>query len=292
MLTSGNVYVIDAGNHRIQKFTSDGEFITKWGSEGSGEGQFSNANGIAVDGEGNVYVTDGSNRTKPNYFRVQKFSDKGKFICKWGGKSGQGKHEYIWPEGLDVDRNGFVYVADMNNHRVQKFEGKKGFLSKWSSWGTQGNGNGQFSYPNDIAVDSSDNVFVLDGSNHRVQKFTSNGALLAMWGAPRNYPSSLVYPTCIAVDTNGNVLITKGGDSFIEGKGWAPRIMKFSGNGELIAYWGSKGSGTGQFSSIEGIAVDAADNIYVSDSAKYDEQTNHRIQKFTSNGEFISTWVL
>jgi len=65
--SSGNVYVADTGNHRIQKFDSEGNFLAKWGEQGSGNGMFNDPEGIAVDGSGNVYVTDQSNH------RVQKF---------------------------------------------------------------------------------------------------------------------------------------------------------------------------------------------------------------------------
>jgi hypothetical protein len=60
--------VMDMHNHRIQKFTSDGTFLTKWGSSGTRDGQFDNPEGIAVDGSGHVYVADGSNH------RIQKFA--------------------------------------------------------------------------------------------------------------------------------------------------------------------------------------------------------------------------
>jgi DNA-binding beta-propeller fold protein YncE len=59
--TSGNVYVTDEYNDRIQKFSSDGTFITKWGSDGSANGQFEAPHGVAVDSSGNVYVADVGN---------------------------------------------------------------------------------------------------------------------------------------------------------------------------------------------------------------------------------------
>jgi tripartite motif-containing protein 71 len=65
--SSGNIYVADTYNHRIQKFNSDGAFLTKWGSEGSGDGQF-NFPTVAVDSSGNVYVADFGNH------RIQKFA--------------------------------------------------------------------------------------------------------------------------------------------------------------------------------------------------------------------------
>jgi len=82
------VYVADNGNHRIQKFTSQGEFITKWGREGSGDGEFEGIEGrIAIDSQGNVYVTDSGGND-----RLQKFTSQGEFITKWGrGGSGDGE---------------------------------------------------------------------------------------------------------------------------------------------------------------------------------------------------------
>jgi len=66
--SAGNVYLSDNINHRIQKFTSEGVFITKWGSNGTGDGQFNNPTGVAVDSVGNIYVVDRNNH------RTQKFA--------------------------------------------------------------------------------------------------------------------------------------------------------------------------------------------------------------------------
>ena len=63
MDSEGYVYVSDNGNHRIQKFDSEGRFVTKWGSFGSENGELSGPTGLAVDSRGNVYVSDmGNNR--------------------------------------------------------------------------------------------------------------------------------------------------------------------------------------------------------------------------------------
>ena len=70
-------------NDRIQKFTSQGQFVAKWGSEGNGDSQFNFPYGIAIDRSGDIYVTD--------YIWVKKFTSKGQFIVKWGRDWGSGK---------------------------------------------------------------------------------------------------------------------------------------------------------------------------------------------------------
>jgi hypothetical protein len=112
---SGNVYVADRFNRRIQKFDGTGTFLTKWGSLGSGDGQFNNAYGVAVDGSGNVYVVDTGNH------RIQKFDGTGTFLTKWGSL-GSGDGQFNNPFGAAVDGSGNVYVADQLNHRIQKFK--------------------------------------------------------------------------------------------------------------------------------------------------------------------------
>jgi len=67
----GNLYVVDSGNSRVQKFNSTGTFVGKWGSSGNSDGQFNGARGLCVDGSGNVYVADYGNN------RIQKFASNG-----------------------------------------------------------------------------------------------------------------------------------------------------------------------------------------------------------------------
>ena len=156
---SGNVYVADQNNYRIEKFDSTGTFLTKWGSSGSGDGQFNQPTGVAVDGSGNVYVADTGNR------RIQKFDSAGTFLTKW---SGSGDGQFLAPFGVAVDGSSNVYVVDAANRRIEKFDGTGTFLTKW---GSSGSGDGQFNDPTGVAVDGSGNVFVADTRNNRIQKF-------------------------------------------------------------------------------------------------------------------------
>ena len=78
--SNGYVYVADTGNHRIQKFTADGQFVAKWGSYGADDGEFDHPVGIEVGSDGYVYVADTGNH------RVQKFTTDGAFIGKVAGE--------------------------------------------------------------------------------------------------------------------------------------------------------------------------------------------------------------
>lgn len=112
--SQGNFYVTDTGNGRIQKFDANSTFITKWGSPGTGEGEFQGINFITLDTGGNVYVSERAGA------RVQKFNADGDFITTWGKKSPTTQGRLSQPEGLAVDAEGNVYVADASD-RIQKF---------------------------------------------------------------------------------------------------------------------------------------------------------------------------
>ena len=119
---SGNVYVGDTGNNRIEKFDADGAFLTAWGRSGSRNGPFFGlgfASGVATDPSGNVYVAD------PNNFQIQKFDSNGNFLTAWGSHgSGDGQFAHPlnqYPFGVATDAVGNVYVADKYNYRIQKF---------------------------------------------------------------------------------------------------------------------------------------------------------------------------
>ena len=251
----GYVYVAELGNHRIQKFDSAGNLITRWGSFGTQEGQFKQAFGIAVDNESNVYVSDLLNH------RIQKFDSAGSFITTWGSE-GSAPGQFGQPRGIAVDGEGNVYVADQNNNRIQKFGRTGDFIS---SWGTGGSGNGQFFHPQDVAVDGADNIYVADANNHRVQKFDSDGSFIRRWGSHGSSLGQFNQPRGIAVDKDDFVFVTELQNH---------RIQKFNSVGDPITAWGTEGAGDGQLNKPRGIAVDGGGNIYVA------EQINHRVQLF------------
>ena len=252
---AGNVYVADTGNHRIQKFTSNGVYITQWGVQGSGNGEFQVPYSVATDAAGNVYVADGNNR------RIQKFTSTGVYITQWG-TSGSGNGQFNIPVGVATDAAGDVYVVDLFNYRIQKFTSTGVYITQW---GSNGSGNGQFSYLSDVVIDPAGDVYVSDPIAHRIQKFTNTGTYLIQWGSQGTGNGQFQSPYGLASDAAGHIYVSDVNNS---------RIQEFTGTGTYLTQWGTFGSGNGQFFSALGLTTDADDNIYVV------EQGNHRVQKF------------
>jgi DNA-binding beta-propeller fold protein YncE len=159
-----NIYVADISDQKVYRYGPDGQVLSEWGSQGSGDGQFLSPWGIAVDRyqTGSIYVADTGND------RIQVFTQDGTFLNKWGTK-GTGDGQFDSPIDVAVDTShGYVYVLDSKNARVQVFTPEGEFLGKW---GTVGRGEGEFLDPYGIVIDGDDNVYVLDTGNFRVQVF-------------------------------------------------------------------------------------------------------------------------
>ena len=104
MDSSQNVYVADDWLNRISVFDKDGEFLSKWGTGGSGNGQISKPCGLTFDSDDNLLVADAGNN------RIQKFSKDGKLLAKWG-EAGSSQGQINVPWGLTIDSRGDVYVG-------------------------------------------------------------------------------------------------------------------------------------------------------------------------------------
>jgi streptogramin lyase len=158
---SGNVYVADTYNQRIQKFTSSGAYLTQWGMRGGRDGQFYYPISVAVDGGGNAYVVDQGNN------RIQKFTNDGTYLTQWGTR-GSRPGQFIYSPDIAVDGSGRVFVAEEGNDRIQAFTSSGTYLMQWGTYGT---GDGQFHDPYGVAVDGSGHVYVADEQNNRIQVF-------------------------------------------------------------------------------------------------------------------------
>ena len=198
------------GNTAVQPIQF--QFLSKWGSQGSGDGQLNFPDGIAVDEAGNVYVADRDNH------RVQKFGADGRFLLTWGSEGG-GDGQFYNAEGIAVDGAGNVYVTDWGRERVQKFTSNGGFLLYLGTEGTgagRGTGDGQFHNPKGISVDRAGNVYVAETINHRVQVFDSNGRFQRKWGSEGSGNGQFDRPRYVAVDGAWNVYVSESGNHRVQ----------------------------------------------------------------------------
>jgi DNA-binding beta-propeller fold protein YncE len=252
---TGNVFVADQNNHRVQVFDGDGGFLYAFGSFGSGAGQFDLPYGIALDAADNVYVTEIGNS------RVQKLSSAGAPISSFGSL-GSGNGLFNTPSGILIHSSGEIYVSDGLNHRIQRFSAAGAFLQKW---GTFGSPAGAFRVPMGIAEDADGNLFVADQGNHRVQKFSPTGGYLLQFGTRGQSDLHFSFPQGVAIDGAGAVYVADMGNH---------RVKIYDTLGNWVVNFGSMGTGDGQFNFPLGIGVDADDNIFVA------ELDNSRVQKF------------
>ncbi len=246
--SSGDLWVADFANSRIEKFSPTGLLQASYGSYGSEAAQFEHPWGIAVNqSNGNVYVTDQGN------YRVEEFSSSGAFIRAFGEK-GTGSGQFGSLAGVAVDSSGNVWVVDAGNNRIEEFN-ESGVFQK--AFGSEGSGNGQFKGPLNIAF-SGGHMYVTDSGNNRVEKFSMAGAYESQFGKTGSGNGEFKGAYGIATEpATGNLYVVDNGNK---------RVEEFSAAGSFITKFGTAGSGTGQFSGPTGVGVSTAGNIYVADA--------------------------
>jgi len=213
--SNGEVYVADTWNHRVQVFDAEGNFLRGWGNFAQtaqavgAEGQFWGPRDVAIDAQGNVYVTDTGNK------RVQKFSPEGEFLGQWGGV-GIERGQMDEPVGIAIGSVGHICIADTWNQRVQKFSSLFMPLAQWSveAWF----GQSVVNKPH-IATDPQGRVYVTDPEGNQVIVFTADGELVATFGQYGNDTQCFALPIGIDVDREGRIYVVDSGNH---------RVMQFA----------------------------------------------------------------
>lgn len=256
--------------HHVQMYSPEGDVICIK----AGFDQLEMPMGIDTSEDGSIFIADYVHfdvYLEKGYIQKLRF-DRASYepAFQWGEiGTGDGQFFEEGMEGVAIDGNDVIYVADSGNERIQMFDIDGTFLGKWGSDGT---GDGQFKDPSGIAIDKDGFVYVADTTAYRIQKFDSNGTFITKWGSKGTADGQFYYPCGVAVDSDGFVYVADYGNY---------RIQKFDSNGTFVTKWGSIGTGEGQFYSPLGIAVDAEGFVYVTDGE------NQRVQKFDSDGNFI-----
>lgn len=223
---TGNVYITDHNNHRIQKFrvTNSGgvwsaQHLATWGGFGAAPGQLNQPYGLTLDASGVLWVADGFNH------RVVKFDTNGNYLG-FLGSQGTGNGQFLTPTWVTFDAAGNYYITDTNsnpadanaadiqNQRVQKFSASGAFVTKWGSYGEFG---GQFRLPFIALVDSNNFAYVADYYNTRIQKFNLSLA-----------------PTTGPVTALGSQAVTLGGTATFTANVTAGATYSWTHNGAAV----------------------------------------------------------
>ncbi len=176
----------------VIKCNMEEDYLNYFGSYGDKDGQFMWPNSVAIDAQGNLYLSD------EWLDRISVYDADGNFLRKIGD-SGSGSGQIHKPAGLDIDSDGFLWVVDSGNHRIQKFTTDGEVVSSFGGLGVE---EGQFNTPWGIKIGSDNNVYVADWRNNRVQKLDKEGNFLMSVGDSEG-GGKLTRPSGVAVDGDG-----------------------------------------------------------------------------------------
>ena len=264
--SSGTIYVVDNGNHRIRKITPQGDVSTFVGSDIAGHAdgigtaaQFDYIRGICVNSAGILYVTE--------YYRVRKITPDGVVTTLAGGEdqgfvNGTGSTaSFFGIMGICVDSAGTLYVADSGNNSIRKIT-PAGVVS------TMVNGSSLFQSIHDLCVDNATGtLFVTDRYGQKIYKVTSSGVISVFAGSTMGYQegigtnAQLNFPHCICIDPLGNLYVTD--NTYLIRKVTPSQVVSTLAGGP-----GGDIDGIGtaaRFGDLEGICVNPQGIMYVVD---------------------------
>lgn len=270
----------------VQGLSGDGGPATK--------ARLDSPRGVAVDGQGNVYIADSRNH------RVRKVSRDGTITTFAGtspGYSGDGglatSARLYAPEGVAVDGQGNVYIADRFNHRIRKVS-VGGTIATFAGSGIPGfSGDGgpatsaRLRNPSAVALDGLGNVYIADRDNMRVRKVNPGGMITTIAGTGTQgfsgdggpaTSAQLRFPDGVAVDTQGNIYIADSQNNRVR-KVSGGKITTFAGTGACGSLVGDGGLATSATVCFpRGVAVDGKRNVYIADV------NNSRVRKVSRDG--------
>jgi sugar lactone lactonase YvrE len=288
---AGDIFVGDWGNNCIRKITSLGFVSTLAGdgtqgfADGTGtNAKFSRPNGVSLDSSGNIFVADVVNN------RIRRVTPSG-VVTTLAGDGTQGfadgigtNAKFRLPNGVSVDTNGNVYVADYQNHRIRKVS-SSGVVTTLAGSGTAGylDGTGTSALlngPTGLFVDFNGNVIVSEAAGYRIRQITPSGVVTTLAGdGTKGYVDGI--GTSAKFDSTEGLTVDRSGNIYVTDPN-INRIRKITPSGVVttLAGDGTQGfaDGIGTNAKIyypTGVALDSAGNLYIAASG------NNRIRKIT-----------
>ena len=287
---AGNLYVADTDNHTIRKISVSTGMVSTLaglaGNSGSTDGtgmaaRFNNPSGVAVDDADNVHVADTLNHT------LRKITSLGVVTTLAGSPGIVGSIDgtgsdarFQGPQGLAIDNDGTLYVADTNNHTVRMVVPSTGVVTTVAGLaGNSGSADGQgalarFDFPSGVAVDGTGNLFVADMENHTIRQIQPSGLVSTVAGLAEasggadgtGSTARFDSPSSVAVDLFGNLYVADTGNHTIR------KVVPSTGTVTTLAgLAGTEGSTDGLGSAVRffgpaGIAADNSGNLYIADT--------------------------
>jgi DNA-binding beta-propeller fold protein YncE len=241
----------------LLKFDPDGNMIAAIGT-----GLTNYPHGLAIDDDGNLWITDATG-TEDNGHTVRKLSPTGEVLMTLGmpGVAGETEDTFNRPSSVAMGPDGSIYVGDGHgpgsNARVVKFDAAGNFVKTWGQLGTE---PGQFDQPHAMAFDSSGRLFVGDRSNNRIQIFDQEGNFLEEW---RQFGR----PSGLFIDDNDMLYVADSQSDETINPGFAQGIRIGSVTDGVVREF-IQGPDIGEGG--EGVAADAAGNVYVGFTGGHD----------------------
>lgn len=270
------IFVADLNNSRVQKFSTEGEYLGGFDLPPDTPPKKSCiVGGLAVDGDSQLYVAF------MNQHRVAVYDPSGKVVREWG-KRGDGDGEFFTPGGIVLAKNGTVYVADQNHHRVQMFTTDGKFLGKFGEHGSEPgqfggmeNRGSRFAGPHFLSQDSKGRLYTTEGVMGRIQQLSPEGRPLLAWGNKTDDPGGFgsyqfgslkntFGPVGVFVDHHDRVWVSSLND----------RVQCFTADGKFLFGIETTGKKDGELAKPHGMALDSKGHFYIADAG------NQRILKF------------
>jgi hypothetical protein len=305
IVKGSNVYIAEGMNayHGIHQVTGNYiyDFAGGSGVIGSTDGTglaatFNNPYGLAADASGNIYVADYSNH------KIRKVSSAG-VVTTFAGSGVAGVSngtgaaaQFNNPIGLAFDISGNLYVADSSNNKIRKIT-ISGVVTDYAGTGAPGSANSTalnstFDNPTGLAFDTAGNLFVSDASNFTIRKIATGGGSVTLFagtaGATGNTNGTgtaarFEFPAGMVADSSNNLYVADFGNHCIRKITSAAVVTTYIG---LCGVAGNvNGSGTVvRFNSPSFLAIDASNNIYVSESV-------NKLVRIVTSGLVTSTFA-